>query len=263
MSSKVLRTISDLEQELTDQLNLLKLDVASYDAGNEISAKSIATRLRVLLHDTELSISLLTQTGKKGGLFHDTAQELDLDNPLPYSGLITVLLQPAGARFMAPLDSLPQGSERQTVFDTWWEGTVFLDKNRKRFRRKDLVLALVNQDGGAHVDPGLDQKYYNLSRQNSLGWNARISEGPWKAVTNPHYAAIRQIGHEVLKSLVSGYTAPVMPSIGESGLQIADIKLEISPSPSPASLNRPTEKIGRNDPCYCGSRKKYKKCHGY
>ena len=22
------------------------------------------------------------------------------------------------------------------------------------------------------------------------------------------------------------------------------------------------EKIGRNDPCYCGSGKKYKKCHG-
>ncbi|MBI4345741.1 MAG: SEC-C domain-containing protein [Elusimicrobia bacterium] len=22
------------------------------------------------------------------------------------------------------------------------------------------------------------------------------------------------------------------------------------------------QKIGRNDPCYCGSGKKYKKCHG-
>jgi uncharacterized protein YchJ len=24
----------------------------------------------------------------------------------------------------------------------------------------------------------------------------------------------------------------------------------------------PVGKIGRNDPCYCGSGKKYKKCHG-
>jgi preprotein translocase subunit SecA len=24
----------------------------------------------------------------------------------------------------------------------------------------------------------------------------------------------------------------------------------------------PTEQIGRNDPCWCGSGKKYKKCHG-
>jgi preprotein translocase subunit SecA len=35
------------------------------------------------------------------------------------------------------------------------------------------------------------------------------------------------------------------------------------PAPRPAAAPRtPTgEKIGRNDPCYCGSGKKYKKCH--
>jgi uncharacterized protein YecA (UPF0149 family) len=36
-----------------------------------------------------------------------------------------------------------------------------------------------------------------------------------------------------------------------------------APAPKPAPTPRtPTgEKIGRNDPCYCGSGKKYKKCH--
>jgi uncharacterized protein YecA (UPF0149 family) len=35
------------------------------------------------------------------------------------------------------------------------------------------------------------------------------------------------------------------------------------PAPRPAAAPRtPTgEKIGRNDPCFCGSGKKYKKCH--
>jgi hypothetical protein len=34
-------------------------------------------------------------------------------------------------------------------------------------------------------------------------------------------------------------------------------------APKPAAVPRtPTgEKLGRNDPCYCGSGKKYKKCH--
>ena len=28
------------------------------------------------------------------------------------------------------------------------------------------------------------------------------------------------------------------------------------------TIVRETEKVGRNDPCPCGSGKKYKKCHG-
>jgi uncharacterized protein YecA (UPF0149 family) len=28
------------------------------------------------------------------------------------------------------------------------------------------------------------------------------------------------------------------------------------------TVKRDEPKIGRNDPCYCGSGKKYKKCHG-
>lgn len=31
---------------------------------------------------------------------------------------------------------------------------------------------------------------------------------------------------------------------------------------SPAPFRRTTEKLGRNDPCFCGSGKKFKKCHG-
>ncbi|NIQ01857.1 MAG: hypothetical protein GWM98_05475, partial [Nitrospinaceae bacterium] len=30
----------------------------------------------------------------------------------------------------------------------------------------------------------------------------------------------------------------------------------------PATVRREEKKVGRNDPCPCGSGKKYKKCHG-
>jgi hypothetical protein len=30
---------------------------------------------------------------------------------------------------------------------------------------------------------------------------------------------------------------------------------------APKSSSQPTEKLGRNDPCHCGSGLKYKKCH--
>ncbi|HEV2011890.1 MAG TPA: SEC-C metal-binding domain-containing protein, partial [Candidatus Limnocylindria bacterium] len=29
-----------------------------------------------------------------------------------------------------------------------------------------------------------------------------------------------------------------------------------------ATATAPSQKLGRNDPCWCGSGKKYKKCHG-
>ena len=32
--------------------------------------------------------------------------------------------------------------------------------------------------------------------------------------------------------------------------------------PVQAPVRRDTPKLGRNDPCYCGSGKKFKKCHG-
>ena len=74
MSSKVPRKIPELEQELNDQIELLKLDAANYDAGREIVAKSLAVKLRILLHDTTNSKSLLGQLGKKNKQFYDTAQ---------------------------------------------------------------------------------------------------------------------------------------------------------------------------------------------
>jgi preprotein translocase subunit SecA len=33
-------------------------------------------------------------------------------------------------------------------------------------------------------------------------------------------------------------------------------------NPEPATLKRDADKVGRNDPCPCGSGKKYKRCHG-
>jgi hypothetical protein len=46
----------------------------AFDAGEEVAAKSLATSLRLLLHDTRNSISLLTHLGVKAQLpYRDTA----------------------------------------------------------------------------------------------------------------------------------------------------------------------------------------------
>jgi preprotein translocase subunit SecA len=48
-----------------------------------------------------------------------------------------------------------------------------------------------------------------------------------------------------------------------SGLQGERKEAQHSPgSTTPSTVRRSTPKVGRNDPCPCGSGKKYKKCHG-
>ncbi|MCA9453032.1 MAG: SEC-C domain-containing protein, partial [Nitrospira sp.] len=37
---------------------------------------------------------------------------------------------------------------------------------------------------------------------------------------------------------------------------------ESAATPQQRTVQRAEEKVGRNDPCPCGSGKKYKKCHG-
>jgi uncharacterized protein YecA (UPF0149 family) len=42
---------------------------------------------------------------------------------------------------------------------------------------------------------------------------------------------------------------------------LAELERLYEPPPVPETYQRLTPKVGRNDPCWCGSGKKYKKCH--
>jgi preprotein translocase subunit SecA len=68
-----------------------------------------------------------------------------------------------------------------------------------------------------------------------------------------HVQAVRQEGHQD--------TLPPPPVISRP-----QPKLTLShgeePISTPAPAQRSDAKVGRNDPCPCGSGKKYKKCHG-
>ena len=230
MARKITRTRADLDQELTDRLDLLKTDAATYDSGKEIAAKSFATGIRIMVHDTAVSHSLLRQLGRKGDPFLDTALPIDSKSFFSYSGLLAASMGPGGCGFKPHLENHPEGGGKLIPFEDWWNATVFRDQQGNTFSRKQLVLALANQDGGAHVDPQLDEVYHKLTRQNSLGWSIKHGDEPWKAVTNPHYAAVRQIAHELLKSVVPGYTAPQSNAPGGE-IRITGVSLGIRPAP--------------------------------
>lgn len=101
-------------------------------------------------------------------------------------------------------------------FLAWWKAVVFKDQRGNRFSRKDIVLTVANQDGGAHVDPELDEDYDALSKKNTLGWTFKSGDAeiPWPS--NPVPASIRQIAHEVLVTLEAAELVAPMQNASES-----------------------------------------------
>ena len=241
----------DLHRHLKEQINFLETSAKSYDEGYDAEAKRLAVTLRVLLHDTARSKSLLGLLGLKGGLFFDSAQPADpSSSSLSYHGLISICCNGVETKYVPFLDDLPHRVGKEVDFDSWWDTVIFIDQKGQKFSRKELILSIANKDGGAHIDPTLNEKYADLSRQNSLGWYSVKNEAT-TPLEGAEKAAIRQIAHEALKSLKCNYKKNlVMPG---SGIMVAGVQIGYADSPS-------HEKIGRNDPCPCGSGKKYKKC---
>ncbi len=201
--SKIIQTANELNGHLSDNIGFLKASCQSFDAGFVGEAKRLATTIRVLLHDTNNSRSLLGLLGKKNSISYlNTATPYDSRNLLAHHGLVGFRIGPQGAGYWAPLgDGPPTRYENPRIgFDAWWNEQVIVDGAGENFTRRDLVLTLANKDGGAHVDPELDVKYVALTRGNSLGWVASDGNGQ-RPLSDVELFSVRQIAYELLESL--------------------------------------------------------------
>ena len=247
------QTSQELESQLSEQLDHIRASAERFDEGVTSEAKRLALAIRILVHDRgSSSQSLLGQLGRKGIKFFDSAPEFDPTNLAGHWGLVVMAVRrhgPQGSSYLAPLDDLSQPA-RLTTFDQWWNAVVFQDSEKRQITRRGLILSVADQDGGAHVDPTLNDVYAALSRQNSLGWRI-VADGKDRPADPPHLHAVRQIAHEVLKTLIPAYRK--MPIRQPGTAMFSNLRVTLAPS---AVLP------GRNDPCYCGSGTKFKKCHG-
>ena len=195
---KYKQSIMDLQNYWEEQLRFLKKSASEYDKGDESEAKRMATNLRVLFHQTKKSHSLLKQLNREGiknnFLFLSSSGIYIPANLIPTSTLLAIESSTSGVKYK----SIGMNSKdlHLLTFKDWWNEIIFDDKKNK-FTRKDIILLVSNQDGGAHIDPYLDANYAELTKFNSLGWidcNGNAIGG------NPAYAAIRQITTEILLS---------------------------------------------------------------
>jgi hypothetical protein len=196
------RQIDDVELKahLKEQIAFLKTSAAAYDNGMTGEAKRLALTIRVLLHETKQSKSLLKQLKMDDLKFISTGMPYDKNNLATHMSLLAVRLDPTGAKYVPLLGELP--ISREMTFGEWWNEIVFTDQAGNLLSRKELVLTAANQDGGGHVDPALDEVYDKLVRDNSLSWFVG-KNGKSEAMGDPTKAAIRQIAYEVLAVLAA------------------------------------------------------------
>lgn len=187
----------ELSRLLHEQLQFLDASARSYDSGFEGEAKRLAVVIRVLVHDTSKSHSLLGTLGIK-----DVVQFRDNVGVAPAGAIIFAGLSmgftPTGVRYFPKLGT----AVREVGFAEWWESPVLIQKPAGIcFSRRDAVLALANTDGGAHVDAALDATYAGLSRNNAFGWEVRLGEKQGVVENSPALPITRQTAHEIASSL--------------------------------------------------------------
>lgn len=216
---RVFLTDDQLKDNLKEQIHFLNKSSESYDAGEYIEAKRLATHLRILLYDRPFSHSLLTQLKKHNIKFWNSSYVTDDRFCRPMFSLLFISKNANNEPIYEPIldRAISENIRPKIDFESWWNQTVIIDNNGKnKFSRKYLLLKVAQEDGGAHVDPSLDKQYVALSRENSLGIKGIINEKKidWDAYdlgladadyadmkNKPELATIRQIAYEVLITL--------------------------------------------------------------
>lgn len=194
----------DLEEHLASQMMFLEQSQKSFDEGYHHEAQRLATTIRVLLHDTENSHSLLNQLNKKSIYFVSTTPPFIPVNLASYTGFLNIEMNKEEGSYI--LNNIQEESSniKFLEFYDWWNELIIYD-NKTLFTRKDIVTNIANQDGGAHVDPNLKKEYADLTKMNSLGWtySKGINEEQKKLKNNAAYLSVRRISEELLMSLGS------------------------------------------------------------
>jgi hypothetical protein len=215
---RVQRPKDELKQELVEQLQLLRHSCQAFDNGLEAVGKHISLSLRVLIHHHGQSRALLDQLGLRSGRFLDSAGPLNPRNLLTECKLVAMQITPLGAHYL-PLVTIGSPCQMHAIpFENWWNNPVLKDNRRRTFCRRELVLHVADTDGGAHVDPELEEAYMAISRENSLGWIFGNGKEVSAFEGRPELSCMRQIAHELLCTIrqfvpeFSQYAQPVVPT---------------------------------------------------
>jgi hypothetical protein len=192
----------DLKALFAEQLTFLKNSCASYDAGDTCEAKRIATTMRVLLHQTPQSTSLLTHLNRtRVPLFTTNNPRLVAEGINFGVGLGIMDMQ---GRYFPQLEEARRFGWRGLPANEWWNEVVYVLSPKCSLTRRRIALSATNEHGGAHVDKDqtLHAQYEALAADGALGgaYVQRHGEIELQPFINAHLVSLRQMGWELLNS---------------------------------------------------------------
>jgi preprotein translocase subunit SecA len=138
---------------------------------------------------------------------------------------------------------------------------------------RDVMLQLLDQRWREHLS---DMDYL----RDGIHWRQVAQQDPLSAWQKEGYVMFEHLLNEVDKDFVRYIThvEATVPALdeanGDEGLENAVTNAEIvapgaaglvahdGPQTATKQINKERDKIGRNDPCWCGSGRKFKQCHG-
>jgi hypothetical protein len=257
-AKRTAQTPAELTEHLREQIQFLQSSAKLYDDGATSEAKRLASTIRLLVHATRNSHSLLGQVGKTAILFFDTSRDLSSDNLLAELGLVEIAVSSSrDPKFVARLDSHPYPYAIGLIpFDTWWRKPVIRVPGKFELTRANIVLTMANQDGGAHVDSAVDAAYYELTRENAIGFTVQTPNGTF-ALREIERASVRQIAQEVLKSIALNWTE-IPSNLPETAPPPDNMRVVFDAQTGATT----TEYIRPREVCSCKSGKPYRECHG-
>lgn len=191
-----------LVDQLKKQLGFINRSCIAYDEGHEEDAIRIAVALRVLLHDTNKSISLFNLLGIKKIKILSSIPSPEKNIFYIGGNLAATQMQVIDGK-IAKLSYIPYLGSRIEEFSSlpaedWWTQAVYFIEDYK-ISRKDIILTAANKDGGAHVDLNYPTKYAKLM-QGVLTFSESSAPDVSQFAPNAQYADLRQMGFEILSS---------------------------------------------------------------
>ena len=149
--------LRELRVRLKEQITNLEVSAARYDAGWPEEANRLAVTVRVLVHDTSMSSSLLQQMNVKHQMrWIDSNGGIDVRGAVLFSSLVIFQVSTTAQGQELRIYPIPQSQilEKGLLldFETWWKTAPIMIGNGEQITRSDVVGMLANQDGGAHVD---------------------------------------------------------------------------------------------------------------